>query len=309
MIADGRALAAGVAAIKALKSGEFIWRPEVSPRGPVVIVVSLPEQLVHVYRNGVTIGVSTCSTGKPGHRTPTGVFTILQKREEHYSSTYNNAPMPNMQRLTWRGVAIHAGDLPGYPASHGCVRLPKSFSKLLFTVTQLSAPVIIADQKTAYSSVVRPDLILPRDVAEIAQEARVKTDQSGKSSTEETNKVASVLVSGGDRKAYLVVDGELMFETPISVFNPEQPLGTHLFSLIGPSPDGFSLRWAAFGLGGQPQDGVAVDLWSNSVLVPASNTWMVRVSGELLARYVPARRWLSPISRQALRRGVQPMSR
>ena len=266
MIADGRALAAGVAAIKALKPGEFIWRPEVSPRGPVVIVVSLPEQLVHVYRNGVTIGVSTCSTGKPGHRTPTGVFTILQKREEHYSSTYNNAPMPNMQRLTWRGVAIHAGDLPGYPASHGCVRLPKSFSKLLFTVTQLSTPVIIADQKTAYSVVVRPDLILPKEVAEIAQEARVKTDQSGKSPMEGTNKVASVLVSGGDRKAYLVVDGELMFETPISVFNPEQPLGTHLFSLIGPSPDGFSLRWAAFGLGGQPQDGVAVDLWSNSVL-------------------------------------------
>jgi hypothetical protein len=75
-----------------------------------------------------------------------------------------------------------------------------------------------------------------------------------------------VLVSGADRKAYLVVDGELMFETPISVFNPGQPLGTHLFSLIGPSPDGFFLSWAAFGLGGQPQDGVAVDIWSSSIL-------------------------------------------
>ena len=251
--AGGRADAAGVAAVKALKPGEFIWRPEVSPRGPVVIVVSLPEQLVHVYRNGVTIGVSTCSSGKLGHRTPTGVFTILQKRQEHYSSTYNNAPMPNMQRLTWQGVALHAGDLPGYPASHGCVRLPKNFSKLLFTVTQLSTPVIIADQKTAYSSVVRPDLILPKDIAETAQEAQAGTNKSKNPSADANTKVASILVSGADRKAYLVVDGELVFETPISVLNPEQPLGTHLFSLIGPSPDGFFFRWAAFGLGGQPR--------------------------------------------------------
>lgn len=151
VMAAGRSFAAGAAAVKALKPGEFIWRPEVSPRGPVVIVVSLPEQLVHVYRNGVAIGVSTCSTGKPGNRTPTGVFTILQKNADHYSSTYNNAPMPNMQRLTWRGVALHAGNLPGYPASHGCVRLPKNFSKALFSVTQLGTPVIIADQNAAQS--------------------------------------------------------------------------------------------------------------------------------------------------------------
>ncbi|MET0707283.1 MAG: L,D-transpeptidase [Tardiphaga sp.] len=262
----GIAVAAGLAAIKALKPGEFVWRPEVSPVGPVVIVVSLPEQLVHVYRNGITIGVSTCSTGKPGHRTPTGVFTILQKRQEHYSSTYNNAPMPNMQRLTWQGVALHAGDLPGYPASHGCIRLPKSFSKLLFSVTQMNTPVIIADQKTSYSSVVRPDLILPKDAAETAQEAEAKATQSKTSSAGASRKTASVLVSGADGKAYLIVDGELTFETPISVLNPGQPLGTHLFSLIGPSDDGFFLKWAAFGLGGQPQDGIAVDLWSNSVL-------------------------------------------
>jgi len=262
-----RVFAAGVAAIKALKPGEFIWRPEVSPRGPVVIVVSLPEQLVHVYRNGVTIGVSTCSTGKPGNRTPTGIFTILQKREEHYSSTYNNAPMPNMQRLTWQGVALHAGNLPGYPASHGCVRLPTNFSELVFSVTQLGTPVVIADQKTTYSSVVRPDLILPKDVAEVAQKTQAKAAQSSKPSVDsKTTKITSILVSGADRKAYLMVDGEVAFETPISVHNPDMPLGTHLFSLIGPSSDGHFFKWTAFGLGGQPQDGVTVDLWSNSVL-------------------------------------------
>jgi L,D-transpeptidase-like protein len=261
VMATGRSFAAGAAAVKALKPGEFIWRPEVSPRGPVVIVVSLPEQLVHVYRNGVAIGVSTCSTGKPGNRTPTGVFTILQKNADHYSSTYNNAPMPNMQRLTWRGVALHAGNLPGYPASHGCVRLPKNFSKALFSVTQLGTPVIIADQNAAQSSVVRPDLILPKDVADVAQEAEAKTANLRKSTP-----VTSILVSGGDRKAYLMVDGAVTFETPININNPDKPLGTHLFSLIGPSPDGYSYKWTAFGLSGHPEDGVTVDLWSSTVL-------------------------------------------
>ncbi len=265
LISDRAALAAGPSAIKALKPGEFVWRPEISPRGPVVVVVSLPEQLVHVYRNGVTIGVSTCSTGKPGNRTPTGVFTILQKRVEHYSSTYNNAPMPNMQRLTWKGVALHAGNLPGYPASHGCIRLPKKFSELLFTVTQLGTSVIIADQKTAYASVVRPDLVLPKDMAEVAEDAKEKSARPDKSSPDAA-KVMSVLVSAADRKAYLVVDGEVTFETAIKVVDPDKPMGTHLFSLIGPSADGHGLKWSAFGLGGHPQDGVVVDSWSSSVL-------------------------------------------
>jgi len=110
-----------------LRPGQFVWHPERSPDGPVAVIVSLPEQRVHVYRNGIRIGVSTCSTGREGHRTPTGVFTVLQKDRNHRSSTYNNAPMPNMNRLTWSGIALHAGQLPGYPASHGCVRLPLEF--------------------------------------------------------------------------------------------------------------------------------------------------------------------------------------
>ena len=110
--------------IKDLKPGEFTWHPDRQPKGPVAVVISIPEQRVHVYRNGVRIAVSTCSTGKPGHETPTGVFVVLQKDKYHKSSTYNDAPMPNMNRLTWSGIALHAGKLPGYPASHGCVRLP-----------------------------------------------------------------------------------------------------------------------------------------------------------------------------------------
>ncbi len=133
-----------VVAVDELEPGAFVWHPERAPAGPVAVVVSIPDQRVYVYRNGVRIGVSTCSTGKPGHETPTGVFTILEKDKHHRSSTYNNAPMPNMNRLTWSGIALHAGNLPGYPASHGCVRLPLAFSERLFSVTTVGTPVIIA---------------------------------------------------------------------------------------------------------------------------------------------------------------------
>ncbi|MFN3868951.1 MAG: L,D-transpeptidase family protein [Hyphomicrobiaceae bacterium] len=87
--------------IRELKRGEFTWHPERSPEGPVASVVSIPDQRVHVHRNGVRIGASTCSTGAPGRATRTGMLTILEKDKHHHSSTYNNAPMPNMNRLTF----------------------------------------------------------------------------------------------------------------------------------------------------------------------------------------------------------------
>jgi len=144
-----------------LKPGEYLWVPAVSPRGPIVMVVSLPEQLAYVYRNGVIIGASTVSTGKKGHRTPTGVFTILQKHEDHYSNLYNNAPMPYMQRLTWSGVAIHAGRLPGYPASHGCVRMPYEFAQKLFAETKTGLTVVVSDEKLFPDDVAYPGLVAP----------------------------------------------------------------------------------------------------------------------------------------------------
>ena len=78
----------------ALRPGEFVWVPDIAPEGPIVVVVSLTEQRAYVYRNGVAIGYTTVSTGKPGHETPTGIFTIMQKDKDHHSSKYNNAPMP-----------------------------------------------------------------------------------------------------------------------------------------------------------------------------------------------------------------------
>jgi L,D-transpeptidase catalytic domain len=114
-----------------LKPGDYVWHPEVSPAGPVVVLVSLPDQILYVYRNGVRIGRSTVSSGKADKQTPTGVFTVLQKKVQHESSIYKGAQMPHMQRLTWTGIAMHAGNLPGYPASAGCVRLPVDFAAKL----------------------------------------------------------------------------------------------------------------------------------------------------------------------------------
>lgn len=129
----------------ALTPGQFVWRPQAQPAGAVEIVVSLPAQMAYVYRGGVLIGATTVSTGREGHETPVGSFEILQKRRDHRSNLYDDAPMPFMQRLTWDGIALHGGAIPGHPASHGCVRLPQSFARSLFGVTQLGASVHITD--------------------------------------------------------------------------------------------------------------------------------------------------------------------
>jgi hypothetical protein len=134
-----------------LKAGQFIWASQAVPVGPVVMVISLDKQLAYVYRNGVRIGVSTVSSGKKGKETPTGVFTILQKQKIHRSSLYDDAPMPFMQRLTWDGVAMHAGNLPGYPASHGCVRLPYEFARRLYEVTSDGMTVVVGVDPTVVS--------------------------------------------------------------------------------------------------------------------------------------------------------------
>jgi lipoprotein-anchoring transpeptidase ErfK/SrfK len=113
---------------------------------PVTVVVSLPMQRAYVYRGDTMIAAATVSTGKDGKDTPTGIFPILQKREMHRSNLYNAAPMPFMQRLTWDGVALHAGNNPGFPDSHGCIRLPAAFARKLFSITSVGTNVIVTDQ-------------------------------------------------------------------------------------------------------------------------------------------------------------------
>jgi lipoprotein-anchoring transpeptidase ErfK/SrfK len=153
-----------------LKPGDFAWQPQLSGAGPVLVVVNIKRQMAYVYRNGLRIGRSSVSTGKEGHETPTGVFTILEKHEEHYSNKYNGAPMPFMQRLTWDGVALHAGKIPGYPASHGCVRLPYAFSELLFGATTTGVTVVIANDSPT-PTMTAGNLIAPEDTLSAQVEA------------------------------------------------------------------------------------------------------------------------------------------
>ena len=110
------------------------------------VVVSIPLQVAYVFRGSTLIGASSVSTGVAGYDTPTGTFPILEKAATHHSSIYDNAPMPYMQRLTWDGVALHAGKVTGQPASHGCVRLPMAFARKLFAETRLGADVVVTDE-------------------------------------------------------------------------------------------------------------------------------------------------------------------
>lgn len=129
--------------VDALKPGQFVWVAQDNYEGPMKIVIVLDIQRVYVFQNDSLIGFSTISSGKKGKETPTGIFNILQKNIDHKSNLYSNAPMPYMQRLTWDGIALHGGHLPGYPASHGCIRLPHQFAKSLFAVTRMAQEVVV----------------------------------------------------------------------------------------------------------------------------------------------------------------------
>lgn len=136
-------------AVEHLKPGEYLWMPQAAPQGPMLMIVNVRTQRAVLYRNGVPIAVSTVSTGRDGHATPLGAFTVLQKRATHHSNLYDSAPMPYMQRLTWDGVALHGGQIPGYPASHGCIRLPNAFARLLFGETRLGMTVVVTEEALA----------------------------------------------------------------------------------------------------------------------------------------------------------------
>ena len=127
---------------KELKPGQYLWRKG-SFSGEPSVIISLTDQLAYVYRGDQLVAVSTVSTGTDKNPTPKGIFSVLAKKPMHRSIKYDNAPMPFMQRIDKYGVALHAGHLPGYPASHGCIRLPSDFAKRLYSVTDLGATVMI----------------------------------------------------------------------------------------------------------------------------------------------------------------------
>ena len=128
---------------KSLKPGQYLWRDVPDSAGPERVVISLSDQLAFLYRGDELVAVSTISSGKEGHDTPTGIFPILSKKPMHYSKKYENAPMPFTQFIDQYGIALHAGMIPGRPASHGCIRLPAKFAAKLFGVTTIGSTVLI----------------------------------------------------------------------------------------------------------------------------------------------------------------------
>ena len=220
-----------------LKPGEYWWHPEISPQGPLMILISIPEQQMHVYRNGIMIGRSSVSTGSKGHDTPGGVFSILEKQTDYRSKKYDNAPMPNMQRLTWTGIAMHSGQLPGYAASHGCVRLPYDFSQLLFKTTSSGGTVIIGDGKTPVPRLAsNPGLMLaPTDFSPEMLRKLGKNDYDWHPERSPQGPI-TIVISSADKAMYVYRNGDPIGRAAVEIdrkgFMGNDKLGDHVFTML-----------------------------------------------------------------------------
>jgi lipoprotein-anchoring transpeptidase ErfK/SrfK len=126
-----------------VEPGKYLWRDVPANAGEERVVISLSDQLAYLYRGETLMAVAAISSGEPGRDTPTGIFSVLNKKTMHRSKKYDNAPMPFAQFIDQYGVALHAGHNPGHPASHGCVRLPPKFAAKLYKMTTLGTPVLI----------------------------------------------------------------------------------------------------------------------------------------------------------------------
>ncbi len=273
------------------------------PAGPLHIIVSIGKQRATLFDDGVPVASTAISTGTPSHPTPTGVFTIIQKSRHHVSNLYG-AAMPYMQRITWSGSALHQGPLPGYPASHGCVRLTTEFAQRLWTTTKMGARVIVTRDEVAPVAIEHARLFVPRPPkvveAPAVTSALVRTASAangtvvveptktsatdGIGSTAETAKPTetpepatqsaatrtapapvviderpatmpaaivkeasrrpvSVFVSLKEGKLYVRQGWQPLFEAPVTFEQPDQPIGTHVYTAMGLKADGNGLRW------------------------------------------------------------------
>ena len=163
-----------------LKPNQYIWNPDASPTGPVGIIVDLTNQMIYVYRGGKQIGRSAVSTGIKNHPTAPGSYTILTKNVTYHSEKYHEASMPFMERLTWDGMAIHGGNNPGKPSSHGCIHVPLDFAEKLYGITTKGDTVLVSDLKEAPGDTVNPGLV-PQQTPEPAPDPKsnVKVPRGG----------------------------------------------------------------------------------------------------------------------------------
>lgn len=246
--------------INQLKKGQFLWIGDAVSSGPMVMVVSITEQRAYVYRNGVLIGVTTVSTGRPGHPTPTGVFTVLQKQKEHRSNLYHSAPMPYMERLTWGGVALHAGGLPGYRESHGCIHLPSEFARLLFDISPNGMTVVISSAAVAPERVTHPGYLAPVTFVggqPIQPVPFAPTEDERWNPELSPSGPVSIVLSQGSQRIVVYRNGIEIGRARLTVTG-DTPLVDHVLVLTeGPSsvpdpyvPDPTKFRWLRIGVPG-----------------------------------------------------------
>jgi lipoprotein-anchoring transpeptidase ErfK/SrfK len=250
-------------------------------KGPYHIVVSINTQRVSLYGADGLIRTSGVSTGMRGHPTPMGVFTVIGKERFHRSNIYSNAPMPFMQRITWSGVALHEGVLPGYPASHGCIRMGSEFAVFMWNTTKIGSRVIVTQEEPAPVSISSLKLFTPppapRAFATAAAAGDGKTtiaaaknavraadepillvmQNDGPDAAAQTpftkpkidayrNGPVSVFVSRKTGKLYVRYDYEPLFEAPVTIKNPDRPLGTHVYTAMEATNSG--MRWSAISI-------------------------------------------------------------
>ena len=175
--------------------------PAAIPAGPLHIIVSVDAQRASLYANGTFVASTKVSTGTKTHPTPMGVFSVIQKNRHHISNLYN-APMPYMQRLTWSGTAMHTGPLPGYPASHGCIRLTDDFAQLLWKATKIGARVIVTREDVKPAEFAHERLFPPRPaVAAVPPTADTPLETTGAlvRTADATSNVSGAVVQDAER--------------------------------------------------------------------------------------------------------------
>src|SRR5215831_5855573 len=229
------------------------------PHGPLQIIISIKDQRISLYENGTLIARSSVSTGVEGHPTPLGVFSVLSKQKWHRSNIYSAAPMPYMQRLTWSGIALHAGDLPGHPASHGCIRVTNDFAIRLWRLTKRGTRVIIAREDIRPVEITNPHLFVPKPevssgsaesgtarlagndiVAATATYGQSMSNAETQGSFQlpapasveaklQKGAPISVFVSRKLSKLFVRQGFTPLFDVPVKIQNPAEPIGTHVF--------------------------------------------------------------------------------
>jgi hypothetical protein len=246
-----------------------------APKGPLQIIVSIADQRVSLYDNGTLVARSPVSTGTPRHPTPLGVFSVIEKQRWHRSNLYSAAPMPYMQRITWSGVALHAGVVPGHPASHGCIRLKDGFAIQLWGLTKRGTRVIVTRDDVEPVAITNPHLFKPKAASPSPelQAATVGNDSAqaaaatqgplmSRAETQEGIQLnarssapagaapqkpipISIFVSRKLGKLFVRQGFKPLFDAPISIQNPEQQLGTHVFTAMEFENEGTAVRWTA----------------------------------------------------------------